>query len=219
MDVVVRGKATHGSQPEHGINAIVEAAKVISVLSKVPDKTHPRILDFRLQPLKTSSCVLKVEGGSDALSVPDKCVIRLDRHVLPGTTLLRELENIKAYLEMNLDKDTFSRVRVEFTPQPGGAAGYEAFETDPGSELVRTIQNVSGVFEYNPPLVAGFSVADDCLIATRCNIPVVSYAPGGDISTHASGGAHEADEYVFTKQVVDAAKIYAVTAYRMLNRS
>jgi acetylornithine deacetylase/succinyl-diaminopimelate desuccinylase-like protein len=67
--------------------------------------------------------------------------------------------------------------------------------------------------------VAGFSVADDCLIATRCNIPVVSYAPGGDISTHASGGAHEADEYVFTKQVVDAAKIYAVTAYRMLNRS
>jgi succinyl-diaminopimelate desuccinylase len=219
MDVTVTGKSTHASQPEHGINAIVEAAKVIEILSRLPDKTHPRILDFKLQPLKTSSCVLKVDGGSEALSVPEKCVIRLDRHVLPGTSLLQELENVKAYLEHNLDKDTFGRVRVEFTPQPGGALGYEAFETDPKSELVKTIQDVSSIFGYNPPLVAGFSVADDCTIAARCKVPVVSYGPDGDISTHASGGAHEADEFVLTQQVVDSVKIYAVTAYRIINRS
>lgn len=216
-DIIVTGKATHGAQPENGINAIAEAGKVINVLSKLPDKAHPRILDFKLQPLRTSSCVLKIEGGSDALSVPDKCVIRLDRHVLPGTTILQELEVIRSYLEHNLDNDTLRRVRVEFTPRP--APGYEAFETDPNSELVKTISNVARDFGYNPPLVGGLSVADDCLIATRCKIPVVSYGPCGDITTHASGRAHEADEFVFTKQVVDAAKIYAVTAYRILNRS
>jgi acetylornithine deacetylase/succinyl-diaminopimelate desuccinylase-like protein len=215
--VVVTGKSTHGAQPEHGINAIVEAAKVISALSKLPDNTHPRILDFKLEPLKTSSCILKIEGGSDALRVPDKCVIRLDRHILPGTTTLETLEEIKSHLELNLDNDMRSRVRVEFTPRPRFAFDYEPFETNPKSELVKMIPDVSSIFGYNPSLVAGSSVADDCLIAARCKIPVVSYGPCGDITTHAAGRAHESDEYVLTQQVIDATKIYAIVAYRLLS--
>ena len=95
VDILVGGKSTHGAQPEHGINAILEAGKVLNALSKLPDKTHPRVLDFELKPLKSSSCVLKIDGGSDALSVPDKCIVRLDRHVLPGTSLIQELDEIK----------------------------------------------------------------------------------------------------------------------------
>ena len=217
VDISVTGRSTHAAQPENGINAISEAANVIAALSHFPEKTHPRILDFKLAPLRTSSCILKIEGGSDALSVPDKCIIRLDRHVLPGTTIKQGFEEVKSFLQQNLEKDTFDRVKVEFTQRP--APAYEAYETDPESELVKTILNVAGQFGYNPPLIAGTSVADDCLIATRCKIPVVSYGPSADISTHASGRAHESDEYVYWKQVVDAAKIYAVVAYRILNRS
>jgi succinyl-diaminopimelate desuccinylase len=215
VDVIVRGRSTHGAQPENGINAIVEAAKVVNALSKIPEKTHPRIIDHRLRPLKTSTCILKVEGGSDALSVPDRCVLRVDRHVLPGSTLSEGLEEIKSHLNKTLDGETLSRVSVEFTKRP--APAYEPFETDANSPLVKTILSVSSRFGYDPPLISGLSVADDCLIATRCKIPVVSYGPSGDITTHASGRAHESDEFVYTKQVVDAAKIYAVTAYRILN--
>jgi acetylornithine deacetylase/succinyl-diaminopimelate desuccinylase-like protein len=217
IDVIATGRSTHGAQPENGLNAICEAAKVITALSKLPDKTHSRIVDFKLQPLKTSSCILKIEGGSDALRVPDRCVIRLDRHILPGTTTHDSLEEVKSFLDLNLDKETRSRVRIEFTPLPQYASPYEPFETDPKSELVKTILNVSSIFGYNPLLVGGHSVADDCLIAARCNIPVVSYGPCGEINTHASGRAHESDEYVYTQQVIDAAKIYAVVAYRILN--
>jgi acetylornithine deacetylase/succinyl-diaminopimelate desuccinylase-like protein len=64
-------------------------------------------------------------------------------------------------------------------------------------------------------LIAGLSVADDCLIA-HAGIPVISFGPGGDDST--SGGAHESDEFVLTPQVVDAARIYALTAYRILTQ-
>jgi acetylornithine deacetylase/succinyl-diaminopimelate desuccinylase-like protein len=218
IDVVVTGKSAHGAQPEHGVNAIVEAAKVISVLSKIPDKTDPRILDFKLEPLKTSSCILKIEAGSDALRVPDQCVIRLDRHVLPGTTTLETLEEIKSHLALNLDNETRSRVKVEFTPRPPFTFDYEPFETDPKSELVRVVLDAASIFGYNPPLIAGSSVADDCLIADRCKIPVVSYGPCGNITTHAAGRAHESDEYVYTQQVIDATKIYATVAYRILNR-
>jgi acetylornithine deacetylase/succinyl-diaminopimelate desuccinylase-like protein len=141
----------------------------------------------------------------------------LDRHILPGTTTLETLAEIKSHLELNLDKETFSRVKVQFTPRPPSAFDYEPFETDPKSELVRMILEVANIFGYNPPLIAGSSVADDCLIATHCKIPVVSYGPCGDITTHAAGRAHESDEYVLTQQVVDAAKIYAIVAYRLLN--
>jgi len=217
IDVLVTGRSTHGAQPEHGINAITESAKVIEVLSKLPDKAHPRIVDFKLQPLKSSSCILRIEGGSDALRVPDKCVIRLDRHILPGTTTDEALQEVKRILDTNLDKDTRSRVSIEFTPLPPFASPYEPFETKSESNLVKTILDVSRIFGYAPSLVAGHSVADDCLIATF-GLPVVSYGPCGDIETHASGRAHESDEYVYTQQVVDAAKIYAVVAHRILNR-
>jgi acetylornithine deacetylase/succinyl-diaminopimelate desuccinylase-like protein len=219
VDILVAGKSTHGAQPEHGINAILEAGKVLNALSKLPDKTHPRVLDFELKPLKSSSCVLKIDGGSDALSVPDKCIIRFDRHVLPGTSLIQELDEIKSYLKQNLDSDTFNRTRIQFSTRAKGTSNYEGYETDPKSDLIRVITTVSHNFGYNPPLVAGLSVADDCLIAARCKIPVVSYGPDADISTHSSGGAHESNEFVLTKQVVDAAKIYAITAYRILNQS
>jgi succinyl-diaminopimelate desuccinylase len=214
VNITVLGRSTHGAQPENGINAITEAAKVITALSKIQEDAHPRIVDFKLKPLKSSTCVLKVEGGSDALSVPDRCVIRVDRHVLPGSTLAEGFSSIKYYLENNLDKETLGRIKIEFTPRP--APAHEAFETDPNSKLVKTILSVAPSFGYNPHLNAGLSVADDCLIATRCHIPVVSYGPCGDITTNASGKAHEKDEYVYAKQVVDAAKIYAVTAYRLL---
>jgi succinyl-diaminopimelate desuccinylase len=214
VDIIVHGKSTHGAEPENGINAIYIASKVVQSLSNFPEKVHPRILDYKLRPLKTSTCVLKIEGGSDALRVPDKCVIRVDRHVLPGTPVANGLSEIKEYLKENLDADTFSRLTFTFTPRP--TPPYEAFETDPNSELVKTLVEVSKVFGYDPNMVAGHSVADDCLIATKCKIPVVSYGPSGDITSNASARAHEADEYVYIDQVIDATKIYAITAYRLL---
>jgi len=217
IDIIVTGRSTHGAQPENGINAIAESAKVIAQLSKLPDKTDPRIVDFKLQPLKSSSCILKIEGGSDALRVPDRCVVRLDRHMLPGTTSEDAITEVRSFLDRNLDQDTKSRVSVEFTPRPHSAPAYEPYETKPESELVKTILEVSKLFGYTPPLVGGHSVADDCLIA-KAGVPVVSYGPCGDITTHASGRAHESDEYVYTQQVIDATKIYAVVAHRILNR-
>jgi len=217
LDIIVTGKSTHGAQPENGINAVTEAAKAIQALSKLPDKTHPRIVDFKLQPLKSSSCIVKIEGGSDALRVPDRCVIRLDRHILPGTTSKEALKEVNQVLDQNLDEETRNRVSVQFTPRPATAPAYEPFETAPESGLVKTILDVAGIFGYSPPLVAGHSVADDCLIAVNAGLPVVSYGPSSDITTNASGRAHESDEYVFTDQLIAAAKIYAIVAYRILN--
>jgi succinyl-diaminopimelate desuccinylase len=214
INIIVTGKSTHGAQPENGVNAITEAAKVITAISKISEDMHPRIVDFKLNLLKSSTCVLKIEGGSDALSVPDRCVIRVDRHVLPGSTLADGFMSIKSYLEKNLDKETLGRVKIEFVSRP--APPYEAFETDSESRLVKTILAVAPSLGYDPKLNAGLSVADDCLIATRCHIPVVSYGPGGDITTNASGRAHESDEYVYARQVLDAARIYVVSAYRLL---
>jgi acetylornithine deacetylase/succinyl-diaminopimelate desuccinylase family protein len=214
VDVIVQGKAAHGAQPEDGINAIVEAAKVIHALSDIPERTHPRLLDTTLNPMKSSTSVLKIEGGADSLSIPDKCVIRVDRHILPGSSIAESTEQITSHLKQRLEEDTFKRIHVQFTPRPTPPP--EPFQTDPDSTLVKTILDASHCLGHSPELVAGLSVADDCLIAAHARIPVVSYGPGG--GTASGGGVHQSDEHVLIPQVVDAARIYALTAYRILTR-
>ncbi|MBI5000608.1 MAG: M20/M25/M40 family metallo-hydrolase [Euryarchaeota archaeon] len=79
LEIVVKGKAAHGARPEQGVNAIDETAKAIKALQGLKVRSHG-ILG------KGSKCLLKIEGGGESLSVPDRCTIRLDRHVVPGDT-------------------------------------------------------------------------------------------------------------------------------------
>jgi acetylornithine deacetylase/succinyl-diaminopimelate desuccinylase-like protein len=77
IEITITGCSAHGATPECGTNAILEAGKILGAIDKIPLKAH-------LQMGTGSICVLKIEGGGDSLSVPDKCVIRVDRHTIPG---------------------------------------------------------------------------------------------------------------------------------------
>jgi acetylornithine deacetylase/succinyl-diaminopimelate desuccinylase-like protein len=77
IEITAIGKASHGADPTKGTNAIECAAKIIGSLKNLPITTHPKMGS-------SSTCILKVQGGGDSLSVPDKCTIRVDRHTVPG---------------------------------------------------------------------------------------------------------------------------------------
>ena len=54
--------------------------------------------------LTGSFCVLKIEGGGDSLSVPDKCIIRVDRHTIPGDNadeILKDFDVLLKNMEFN----------------------------------------------------------------------------------------------------------------------
>jgi len=78
-DIRVKGKAAHGSMPYLGVNAVIDASKIVLELKKMKLGSHPFLGEG-------SICVLKMEGGGETISVPDKCRILADRHVVLGET-------------------------------------------------------------------------------------------------------------------------------------
>ena len=76
----VTGKAAHGSEPEKGINAAVEAARFIARVGDLPLGQHPR--------LEATQTVLSFQSGNAqyVITVPEKARFIVDRHIAPGET-------------------------------------------------------------------------------------------------------------------------------------
>jgi acetylornithine deacetylase len=76
------GRACHSSRPELGVNAIYHMAHLLPAVERYAadlQATRPHAL---LGPATLS--VGRIEGGSSANTVPDRCRIEIDRRLLPG---------------------------------------------------------------------------------------------------------------------------------------
>lgn len=75
------GKSVHATNPNRGINAITAMSKAVLAL----DAYHHELAK-RVHPLVGfPTCnVGVIEGGSTANAVPDSCIVKLDRRMIPG---------------------------------------------------------------------------------------------------------------------------------------
>ncbi|HQQ10514.1 MAG TPA: M20/M25/M40 family metallo-hydrolase [Synergistales bacterium] len=197
--VRVRGRSAHGAQPEKGINAVSEAAKILLELEKSELKPHEK-----LGP--GSICCVEFHGGGAALSVPDEAFFNIFRHVVVGETretVIREAEEAvrRACIKGKAD--------ISFRVAPHEECdGFPAYVTPEDHEMVR--QMVSSIREAmgREPAFSYFSsVGDFCYTGGRLGIPTLVVGPKG-------GNFHAADEYVELDTVVATAGI----VYRFLCR-
>ncbi|MEO0562395.1 MAG: M20/M25/M40 family metallo-hydrolase, partial [Chloroflexota bacterium] len=74
------GKSVHATNPDRGINAITAMSKIVLAL----DAYH-QDLSKRVHPIVgVPTCnVGVIEGGSTANAVPDTCIVKLDRRMIP----------------------------------------------------------------------------------------------------------------------------------------
>ena len=81
VKAVAKGKACHGARPEEGINAVVELAKLIAVLDKIPLKDDGEMGPQQYVPFS-------IKGGPDhySLSVPQDCYCFISKQLVPGET-------------------------------------------------------------------------------------------------------------------------------------
>src|SRR3954463_15015248 len=91
-EIVVTGRAAHGSRPQLGIDAIVKMGTVLTELGVLDvalgERTHPLLG-------RGSVHASTIEGGVELSSYPAGCVLGLERRTLPGETgadIERELE-------------------------------------------------------------------------------------------------------------------------------
>jgi succinyl-diaminopimelate desuccinylase len=193
ITATAQGKAAHGSQPHRGVNAITSMARLLLRLEEaLPDLTHPLIGG------PTVNAAL-IEGGSAPNVVPDRCVVDIDRRLLPGeddpgavlAPFRRVIEEIRAdHPEVRIDV----AIR-EWT---------DAAEAPPDERIVRLARAAVSEADGGPPAAVGFSgITDARYYLNQAKIPTVILGPGS-ITV-----AHTADEWVAVDELVAAAHAYA----------
>ncbi len=199
MEVKVKGVTAHGSKPELGVNAVVNAAKIIAKIDeKGVDFVHDDLLG------DGSLSVGVINGGTAINVVPDECVFRIDGRLVPGQTydgvigFIRDIIN-----DFKKDDPTFD-AEVDFCARTSNAV---RFSED--SDLVRALRNSSEFVNGKPSDFGGFIAAGDNYFFHKMGIPSLMYGPG------TLDCIHKANEWVSVDELVEAAKVYALTAMEL----
>ena len=206
VELVIHGKAAHGAMPWNGVNAIMQMAGVIKFL----EREYLPVLARRDHPyLPPSTMNLgTISGGIKTNMVPELCRITLDRRVPPGETI----ETITAELREILDRYAHEVEPINYEIKVLYSSGLPV-DTRPDDPLVAIMQtavkDVSG--EERP--ITGYNQGSDGRFFANDGIPVLIFGP-----SHPDVG-HSANEHVRIAQVVEATKIYALTALRALKAS
>jgi len=190
--VSVHGRSAHGAQPELGINAVSEAAKILLELEKTELKPHEKLGPGTL-------CCVDFHGGGAALSVPDEAVFSVFRHVVVGETRETVLKEAEDAIE-RAGISGSAAVRFRDAPHEGcdGFPAYVTPEDDPYVLMMaETMKTVTG---KDPEYSYFSSVGDFCYTGGRLGIPTLVVGPSGE-------NFHAADEFVEIDTVVATAGI------------
>ncbi|WP_461613609.1 M20 family metallopeptidase [Clostridium sp. Marseille-QA1073] len=188
--VNLHGKSAHAANPDKGINAAVEAAKVMLELEK-----SNLIEDDKLG--KGSICVISTEGGGQACSVPDTSSFTVFRHIVRGEneeTIKNEL--FEAVKKANIN----SKVEFNFREAPSeGTRGFMPYTVDENNIYVQNfIKSIESCCGKSPHIAYFSSIGDFNYIGSRLNIPTLIFGADGE-------NYHTANEFVYINSVIDTA--------------
>jgi acetylornithine deacetylase/succinyl-diaminopimelate desuccinylase-like protein len=181
------GKSAHAAYPEQGINAIIEASKVLLELKESESKTDPKLG-------KGSLCIIGVNGGGAACSVADQASFTVFRHVVRGEDLdyLRKEVN-QAIKRANIKGRAAMKFRDALHTENAGFQPYVTSESNPYTDIMKeSILSATG----KKGTIAYFaSIGDFNYLGSRLKLPTYVFGPGGE-------NFHTADEYVNLDTVV-----------------
>ena len=199
--VTVRGKSVHAAQADKGLNSIYCSAVLIERIQALNAE-----LSHNEYPYlgKSSVNVTMIQGGTKVNTVPDRCVLRIDRRLVKG----ENRENCAAQMEMLLKKlseDTGCRCDLEITTYcPCGLI-------DGNLPEVNIIKGAITEALGTPPVITGFEASCEAgMFIERLGIPAVAFGPG-NISE-----AHNTNEYITLEQLEKGAKAYCAVIMDLL---
>jgi len=186
VDVVVEGKAAHGSRPADGQDAILRLGRVLSRLE---------LLDRTLQarpphPLMGTGSLHAsiIQGGRELSSYPDRATLQMERRTIPGEPESIALNEVIEILDLlSLEDVTFHGTATAIFSRPP----YEiATDHELPQLLAAALGQVGGA-----PRITGASFWTDAAVLAHAGIPSVLFGPGG-------AGLHSTEEYVNVADVM-----------------
>jgi acetylornithine deacetylase/succinyl-diaminopimelate desuccinylase family protein len=187
--VRTEGVACHSSTPELGTNAIYRMATLLPFIECYAQELSTRPSHAVLGPATLS--VGRIDGGVSVNTVPDNCVIEIDRRLLPGESGEAAWEEFQQTLA--------ARSPVPFLCEPVwlSCPALDAVNSSPLCErLGRAIDSVIGKHR-----IRAVPFGTDASSISEAGIPAVVFGPG------LIDQAHTKDEWIELKQVEQAAEI------------
>jgi acetylornithine deacetylase len=207
----VHGTQMHSSLSDRlpSVNASLKAAELMLRMSR-DLKLH--FLPHPLCPTGvTINLGVRLRGGVYFGVYPGLAEFGTDIRTVPGMEKAQVISDLKQFLEARQKEDPSLQVELELAPAPGDwIAPTEVSQNLPiVSALSRASETVLG---FRPPLSIYPAGTDSPKFQFIAGIPTVPAYGAGMISV-----AHGPNEWVGTKSIVQAAKIYALAALDVLN--
>jgi succinyl-diaminopimelate desuccinylase len=201
LTLTTHGRTAHASTPWEGVSAISHMAKLIREIEATLEQSfkHKR---HSLTPPPSFNFGL-IEGGVAVNVVPDECRLTMDRRTLPGESLEEAEREIAEIIERLKKSDK------KFEADYSVLIRANSFETRPDDYLVKSVARACNLMGLDAQPIGYQQVSDGRFFAER-GISTVLLGPG------IAELAHTPDEHVPVAAVLEAVKIYALTAIELL---
>jgi acetylornithine deacetylase len=189
-DIITTGKSVHSSNPEKGVNAIYNMAKIINLI----DKYQQELLSVNDSLLGNETIsVGKIKGGTAVSVVPESCVIEIDHRLTRKTTPLQAQKRLVKYLKTQGVNFKFKNSKLKDAEH-----AVLVDENNPGIKMLSYVSKQLGM-DSNVYQVA---YGSDAFRMNKAGIPTVLWGPGSiDV-------AHGNNEYVEIRQLHQAMDFY-----------
>ncbi|HEU4931959.1 MAG TPA: M20 family metallopeptidase [Pyrinomonadaceae bacterium] len=192
--IAVQGLSAHGATPELGRNAVYDGARVALALEEYAQRLAENQSHSRLGHPTLN--VGKVAGGHSVNIVPDKCVIELERRMLPGEDGLRAVEDCEQFVRKQLGNSVELTFEEPYLIDP-------AMETTPEAVIVESLARAQQDELGFVGELGAVNYGTDGSKLSRVGIETVVCGPG-DIAQ-----AHTANEFIEVEQLELATRMYS----------
>lgn len=201
IDVAITGKAAHSGRPQDGCSAIAVAGRVLSIIAddgeRLAQRSHPE-----LGPATWN--VGTIVGGQGINVVAADCRLGVDRRLLPDEDIAVVADDLREQIQA-LDLPTQSRVTVTVDSET------PAFATAVDDPLTVGVCGALDSLGLDAVPQVWSAACDAGFLHRDLGIPSIVVGPG-DINTQ----AHQVDESVAVDDLLTAARLYALIAFRLL---
>lgn len=189
--VKTTGIACHSSEPWKGENAIYKMGEVIRRLEHYANGLD----QVTCAPLgQATACIGTIKGGVRLNTVPDECIIEVERRLLPGETAAQIHQQLQQLIGQwgEVQERTF----------------FPASLIDGNHKLVAECRRILTQIQGKKPNVAVFRACTEAsMFSVLCKIPTLLIGPGS------LQQAHRINEFCKEQDIIDCAKLFAALIY------
>jgi acetylornithine deacetylase len=197
IEVLVTGRAAHGSKFQQGIDANLKMGKFLAALSHLESDLRQRDPHPLVGPPSLHAALL--EGGSGLSTYAAACKLQIERRTVPGETEAQAVAEIQAIVDelQRADKDFHATVKCFFSRDP--------FEVSPEAGVVRCLDRAAAKVRGHQAKHIGDTPWMDAALLSAAGIETAVCGAAGT-------GAHADEEWVDFASVVKLGEILAEAA-------